>query len=523
MKIFIGFLGLACIAHSAFAAAGLFPKMPRSSSVNFFDCTGDAVDAKTAALSLEGLVNQSSAEVYLIEDPRNRLELDELGIPHPNVQPGFHALFQQYQARVKKFFVYDPARDWTWCLASMAAAQQDGIPVTEALKESLVSQFHWTGDVEDYRDNWSNRIAAYDWAIENLLPRCSRKVVCTLRYGHPLYGGVWSTIDYITAAKGFLFVLDHTKGTAEEGEVEKIFRTGGYTVGASIMGYSGDDMNEVANKFGIGYVASDFYDNGSFWASFPNQTFQQAPARPVSAQPGKVYVTFAWSDGDNLQVDQNATYDLWHDPARGAVPVGTTLSPCLQELNPKLLHWFYANKTANDELLSGPSGFQFIYENVYNNSLFPAWCDLNRQWLADAGFHSGSLWLVDYPGAKYRSYTDSCGLAGIFVNGVHRYAANASGALLEGSIPAMLEGFNVSDDTDIYDYLAGVPPMAGAPVFTAVRLTAVLYDQTRAKDGGGFTRVKRQVDRLNATFPGRFVFLLPQDMFATIKGYYRHP
>ncbi|MGH7989921.1 MAG: hypothetical protein ACREDS_07030, partial [Limisphaerales bacterium] len=37
-------------------------------------------------------------------------------------------------------------------------------------------------------------------------------------------------------------------------------------------------------------------------------------------------MTFTWSNGDNIQFDQNAIYLLWKDPARGTVPVGTTLS-----------------------------------------------------------------------------------------------------------------------------------------------------------------------------------------------------
>jgi hypothetical protein len=37
------------------------------------------------------------------------------------------------------------------------------------------------------------------------------------------------------------------------------------------------------------------------------------------------------------------------------------------------------------------------------------------------------------------------------------------------------------------------------------------------KDGmTGYTKIKQQVDRLNATYPGRFVFTLPKDLFATI-------
>lgn len=53
----------------------------------------------------------------------------------------------------------------------------------------------------------------------------------------------------------------------------------------------------------------------------------------VVAEKGKVYVSLLWSDVDNLQFDQNMLYKAWKDPARGSIPVGTALSPALQELN----------------------------------------------------------------------------------------------------------------------------------------------------------------------------------------------
>ena len=42
------------------------------------------------------------------------------------------------------------------------------------------------------------------------------------------------------------------------------------------MGYRGDQVNDIANPYGIGYVVSDLYANGSFWSSFPDKTYTQA-------------------------------------------------------------------------------------------------------------------------------------------------------------------------------------------------------------------------------------------------------
>ena len=46
-----------------------------------------------------------------------------------------------------------------------------------------------------------------------------------------------------------------------------------------------------------------------------------------------------------------------------------TLAAGLQELNPKLLEFYYKNMTPNDELTAGPSGFQFIYGDYYRRAV----------------------------------------------------------------------------------------------------------------------------------------------------------
>ena len=361
---------------------------------------------------LQGLVNQSLAEVYIIEKEKERHmeQLRDCGRPFELLEPldgkntGLRTLFKKYQGRVKKMIVYDPNKDWTGYLALMTAAQQGGLPVTESINNDLTSEFNWKGDVEDFRNKWPNKIEAYDWALSNLMPGCSKQVVFALW----IHG---SLVDYAVASKGFIFGLDFN---AERAEVEKIFRTSGYGVGTSLMGYANtaDDANAIANHYGIGYVVSDIYANGSFWSSFPDKTYKQTPGQAISAVPGKIYVAITWSDGDNLQFAQNALWNIWHDPARGTIPVGTTSSPSLQELNTPLLDWFYAHMTANDELVA--YGIQFIYGDDFSDNLFPAWCKLNRSWMEDAGFRTGFLWHTTYPSSKYTTYINTCGLTGIF-------------------------------------------------------------------------------------------------------------
>jgi hypothetical protein len=503
--------------RSSMAASGMFPKMPAAANAFVVNIHKDSGNAWMTAWALQGMINQKSAEVYLINNPWDRDPLKECGKPFEELpelsgnNAGLRTLFQKYQGRVKKMFIYDPDKDWTWYLALMSAAQQDGIPVTESIRNDLMSEFGWKGDVEDFRNRWANRIEAYDWALINLMPNCTKQVVFATgnrrldakaeRIGNPI-------TDYAVASKGFVFWLDFE---SERAEVDKIFRTTGYGVGTSLMGYAstGDAGNIVANPHGIGYVVSELYANGSFWSSFPDKTYTQSSGKAVKAEPGKIYASIMWSDGDNLEFDQNPLYKYWHDPARGQIPVATTLAPTLQELNSPLLDWYYSHMTTNDELVAGPAGVQFIHIRDYEDDLFPAWCKLNHDWCADAGFHSVYMWLMPLPTSKYTMYMKTCGLDG------------ALGEFFSADTNLPSVRISGANEDKLFSAFTEVKPKANAPVFQNFVCVAGSFYHNGDR---GYSVIKQQIDRLEATYPGRYVFLLPKDQFATIRAYYNsHP
>ena len=491
------------------AASGLFPKMPAATNVYAADCHKDSREAKMTAWALQGLINQSSAEVYLENQGHYREQLKNCGKTVVTLEApggknaGLRSLFQKYQAQVKKMIVYDPDKEWTWFIALMAAAQQNGIPVTPSLKDALTAEFNWKGEVEDFQNKWAGNTEAYEWAVQNLMPGCSKQVVFALnpRRALPL-------VDYAVASKGFVFWLNFKSDRAE---IEKIFQTKGYGVGTSLMGYgnSGDDANIIANRYGIGYVVSDLYANGSFWSSFPNKTYSQASGKVVPVQPGKIYASIMWSDGDNIQFDQNSLYIFWHGPDHGAVPVATQLSPTLQELNPPLLDWYYSRLTENDELVAGPTGVQFIFIRDFKPEQFSTWCGLTREWCRDAGFHSVRIWIAPNPSTKFTTYMKTCGFSGVF----------GEGGMIQPGWPPKLDTFGANDEEGLFQEFQKVKPNPKAPLFVSFTCIVAGFN----KKDGGYSGIKRQVDRLEEMYPGRYVFLLPKDQFATIRDYYHLP
>jgi GxGYxY sequence motif in domain of unknown function N-terminal len=119
-----GFFLWVCLFQSiAQAASGMFPKMPLATNVYVVNIHQDSGDAWMTAWALQGLMNQKSAEVYLVNNPWDRDVLNDCGKPYvelsefTGIDSGLRTLFQKYQTQVKKMIVYDPEKDWTWYMA----------------------------------------------------------------------------------------------------------------------------------------------------------------------------------------------------------------------------------------------------------------------------------------------------------------------------------------------------------------------------------------------------------------------
>lgn len=490
-------------------------------TVTIADCRFDTPSARMVATAFQGLINRDTAFLYLylgdhhirqFEDTKRKFRL--LKPIGKTANPGLNALFSEYSKKVKKIYIWDPAQDWTWNIALMLSRKNNGIPLLEEQKKELLASIPWQGEVENLSGRWAGKKEAYDWAIRELLPECLHSVLFSAGLRNDWKSNPWMLYDYVVASGGFTFWLDDAD-TKEQAIIEDICKAGLYKPGSIIMGYakSGDDLLTTVNKYGIGYVVSDYYSNGSFWCAYPNKSFRQRPGKAIEAQPGKIYVSVTLSDGDNIQFDQNSLYELWaNDTVRGKVPMGTTMCAGLQELNPFLLEWFYKNMTDNDELMAGPSGYQFIYGRNYAPQAYETWLQLNRKWIAGAGFETGCFWHTTYGTEVFKRYIDTSGLKGIF-DGDDRVIMDYCDGVI-----VMNQGDHLTQEGDLYNNLAHRyrnADLSEQPLFLNTYPTAATWGKM------GFSRMQREVARLEADFPGVFVFLLPKDLVATASRYYK--
>ncbi len=499
--------------------SGLFYKTKYyDQKIIVFDIRNDDNVSKMVSAVLQGILNQEYGRIYLYSDHHYVEQLNDTKRSYSVEAKYNHALYGGFGAMVKKYgkefdklVVWDEQKEWTWPLAQMICAQEKGIPVTETLKTFLVNQLGWNKEIQDIRNNWSDKYAAYDWALENLAPHCHKTLSFSAGLREDYKHNPWRIYDYASASKGFVFWLDHTNPKDME-MIGKIFTTMNYRPGSATMGYGtgkdGDGLNAVINQYNAGFMVSDYYANGSFWCSYPSKAFEQRKGQAIDALPGKIYTSIIWSDGDNIQFDANMLYYMIKNaPDRGKIPVGITMASVMQEMNPFLLEFFYKSLTPNDELVAGPSGFQFIYGDSYNASGYNAWLQMNNKWLETAGFHTACFWNTTRQD-RFEQYMETCGLQGIF-DGWSR-----SNNKYYGGVVAVNQGEHCPTEGDVYNALKKQLPRSDKPVFVNAYPTTAAY-------GGvdGYKRLIRELERLEADSPNTYVYLLPMDLCATLVKY----
>ncbi len=524
---------------TAVPQSGLFFKNSLAQSVKVFDVRNDESISRITSAAMQGIINRQYAESYLITRQLHYTQLEDEGINYTNMAPtnfsknnGFAALFNEYKSRFSKIIIYDgdpdptnqnmPRKKYSWSLALMMAAHQNAIPVTPALYQFMQTNLDLTGlVVENIINKWPTEAAAYDWALNEYASTVSKTMIFSAGLRNDYLTGPWTMFDYTVASKGFCFWLNEDDAL-DRAIMDKIFQTLNMPVGSSVFGFGlnqiGDHLNKMTNRNNGGFVVSDYYANGTFWSSYPNKSFQQRKGIASEVKPGKVYVALSLSDGDNIQFDQNSLYEIFkYDTNRGKVPVGVTLAAVLQELNPKLLEFYYKNATKNEELTAGPSGFQFIYGDYYKESgKYDEWIAMNKKWLETAGFHTAHLWIATRD--NFKSYMDGSGIE-LALDGEMGQTANAPAShKFNGTTVRIDQGTHCWTEGDVYKDLMSVTPSSRRPIFRHIYLLTNYYGYENGKVVM-FERLLRELKRAEQEMPNTFEFMLPMDLAASLKKY----
>ncbi|MFL5628138.1 MAG: GxGYxYP domain-containing protein, partial [Ktedonobacteraceae bacterium] len=365
-----------------------------------YDMRTSSREVQLTVATLVGLINRPQPEVYLISRRNDTFWLQEVlsSLPHDvssvTGDDILKDLLAAYRDRAQGIIIYDPDLSDSINIATMLAGQRDGIIVSPTQVSELQGAPYELPVLVDLREyGWKSRLQAYRWAKQNLLNQSTPHIVAGLPPDIPL--GIRS---FLVAARSFIYWLDprnflpdpRSGWQSERCLMRQILRTFGPQVahlGWFINEGTGVMMTSQEAK---PVLASDYFANLEVWASVQahlptSAVATTAPAVQKSA--AKTYVSFTFSEGDNLQYIQERMLELWQDPARGSIPLGWVTSPVLLEAAPAIAAYYVRTATANDEFIAGPSGAGYIFPSWWPRTQLSAYLQRTGQLMERMNLH----------------------------------------------------------------------------------------------------------------------------------------
>ncbi len=293
--------------------------------------------------------------------------------------------------------------------------------------------------------------------------------------------------DYIVAAQAPVFWLD-PEDPAQTALFTQILKRA--QPDTPYLGWfpQGHEQPGVAlcGQYASPVVAADFYINGSVFAGgAPAPIPSRITHPPVPKVANKIYLTLTMVEGDNAQYNQHRMRDMWDDAGRGAVPLNWSISPFLYDIGPAIFAYYQSTATANDLLMTGPSGAGYTYPAVWPASALEGYTQRSNAYMQATG--------MDTLFAYNRNATTDLPLTASIVD---RYKRNIPGLLgivynyESSSQVSFIDGMPVATLMGVNDLASGQTQLAAvaaawdgsAPLFVAAGLESWNMTPTDAKN-----------------------------------------
>ncbi len=319
-------------------------------------------DESYATEAVEGLANRNAPTLFIPSEEGDDRWLSIYSEKiHFTEIPDFPALLETYKSQLKGLALYDPKIDATRCIALTLAGTDNLLPVDPDMLASPAIQSLHLPIAQDLRNRFSTSVAAYAWALDNVLPRCDRA------YAHTPSGpdvdglhvgmGPFRGFDFTIAHRGFIFNLalnykdTQSFGTTVIGNKPQadMYRQilSRLQPPALFLGYGEFEWNWFNLLGENGHTWLHWGSNLSFHEKVPVDSPPKQPAPTTPADPKKIQVCFITSEGDTMKGLQTFFYQSWSDPARGTVPINWAIPPESSRF-PAMLNYYYHTATPND-------------------------------------------------------------------------------------------------------------------------------------------------------------------------------
>ncbi|HEY3265829.1 MAG TPA: GxGYxYP domain-containing protein [Armatimonadota bacterium] len=347
---------------------------PPAATVDVLDIRRASPEWQRAALTLQGLVNRTRPSIYCLVSDTDQEWLDRMvragAIRRTRSAASPMELIRRHRGLLRGVEIVDPDLLSSVNVAYMLASVENGLPVSADMVKTLGLPV-----LHDLRGKWKTNAAAYQWAFDNLWPKLGHSVMSFSAPHHTM------PRDYLVQHKAFQFwitgpvdgVQRGANPTAEARVMQRVLAKAPANIAVLGYPYAGENVGiqetpgvSLISKYAKYLVATDFDSNLSLHSGIRIPPLRQRHPAPPKLDRSKVYVTFTMSDGDNLQVYQQRSFqNMWASPLRGSIPVGWTISPSAARLIPFITRWFYQRATPADEFIAAVSGVGYMYPDDY--------------------------------------------------------------------------------------------------------------------------------------------------------------
>ena len=356
----------------------------------------DDVDMRIAVGALQGIVNREKPQLYIgIDKPLRWLEYYG-GKVVTKIEPDIFKVFDKFKGSVKGIVIYDYSIDALSNVAITYAGIEDLIPADPEIAKILSDKFGWKV-VHDLRGKWKTRYEAYQWAYNNLFPKCSKSAMTHYNHGYLLdvedpFGmdseiqKTGFAVDYAVEFRQFNWHTVTEPSTEEMNLTKKIlesvpFHTPIFGRSATQGCFPEPAFVSLVAKYGDLHIPSGMSNTSVLsGAQLPPELLVQKQLPPArDSGPDKVYIAFTNSEHDNLEhvigggppwhrlgMETDDPYRIWwSDPWRGRIPVGWPIGPLVADLAPTTLAHFTTTATDNDCLMVALSGLCLSDPEMY--------------------------------------------------------------------------------------------------------------------------------------------------------------
>ncbi|HVN79284.1 MAG TPA: GxGYxYP domain-containing protein [Terriglobia bacterium] len=410
------------------------------------DLTSYSWEMRLTLSCLQGLVNRSQPQFYLIHDRYDELWLDwlqERGDVDKVVWLEIGEVFERFLPGIPQMFIIDPAVPATINVATMLAGVRGGLVAAPGtadqfnLPMGVIPDSSTVGlDLRSF--GWKKDIDAYRWAFQQLSGQLSKQAIAILAPQEA------ALRDYLVEFKiPILWISgpqDEDRNPKASSEQEFQFAREilmQWPPNIPCLGWttSGDKTGGIGETPGVRlasqcakYTACTAFDAYSPTVgnlsvhSGTTATFKQA-VPPVTLEPKKIHLALIRSDGDGLNFHRHYYRKLFDDPKHGSVPIGWQIGPTATDLHPDLLDYYYRHARPGDSFLNALTGMGYIHEDDYALNYPPEQqAQVWKEYLRLSSLYRGRLdasilsTYSEMQPDRFASLARGLGIQGIFAN-----------------------------------------------------------------------------------------------------------